>query len=776
MALISGAIPNVINGVSQQPPSLRLNTQAEKQVNGVSSVVRGLYKRPPTQHLALLTGFNESSFIHTTRLLNSDNELETFFVVISSTGIQVFNSEGVQQTVNAPDVSYLSSATNAAQDFEATSVADYTFVLNKTKKVKKGTTTSPVLKQEAMLFVKQGDYSTDYSATVSYNGTDYTATYSTRDSSDVAHEADVKTTNIASSLRNALSSALPAGFTFETLDNIIYITRADNAEFSLDANDSYGDTHIKGIKGVAGALKDLPAQGKLGFKIRINGDSAKGQDDYFVELQQPEAGSDYVWKECVGFDTVLDLDATTLPHQLIRELDGSFTFSAVDWDQRNAGDDDTNPFPSFANYDEGVYTEGRYTINDVFFYKDRLCFLSDENLIASRTGSYFSFFQSTVLTLLDDGVVDVAVSNNTVSILKHAVPFDESIILFSDLAQFKVTNADIFSPSTVSAAVTTSFEASLTAKPASAGKYVFFPFERGAWSGVREYFVDSDNDTNDAADITAHVPSYIDGEVTQLLASSNLDMLFTTTAGAPSKLYTYSYYWSGNEKLQSAWNFWELSDPVIHMALENNILYLLMDREEGVCLEFINLSEDNANVNDLTLPVLIDRRVEITQLGQVLPYAGAPYVLCTNDGRQIQESEALDAIAIGAKVFAGFKYNFYYEFSPIVMKANDKPITTGRLQLRRFNLVYSDTGAYDFTIKRKEPNEQLNFVEYRASTNLGSSLQLGFSKLATGSFQVGVQSEASNTRIIVSSTSHLPLILQSAEWEAVFNIRSRRID
>lgn len=775
MSLISGAIPNVINGVSQQPPSLRLNTQAERQVNGVSSVVKGLYKRPPTQHIALLNQFTENSFIHTVRLLSADNVLETFFVIIAPTGIEVYDRNGEAQTVNAANIDYLASSTNPAQDFAATSVADYTFILNKKTKVKKGTTRSAPLTQEGMVFVKQGDYSSDYSVTISFDGTDYNATYSTRDSSDVAHEADVKTTNIASSLKAALEGAVPAGFTFELLDNIIYIRRTDNQVFGLDASDSYGDTHIKGIKGVVGSLKDLPAQGKLGFRVRINGDSAKGQDDYFVELQQPEDGSDYVWKECVGFDVVTDFDGTTLPHQLVREIDGTFTFEAVNWKERNAGDDDTNPFPSFANYDETEYPNGRYSINDVFFYKDRLCFLSDENLIASQTGEYFNFFQTTVLTLLDDGVVDVAVSNNTVSILKHGVPFDESIILFSDLAQFKVTNADIFSPATVSAAITTSFEASLKAKPASAGKYVFFPYQRGQWSGFREYFVDSDNDTNDAADITSHVPNFIDGEITQLVASSNMDMLFATADSYPDRIYTYSYYWNAGEKLQSAWNYWTFGHPVVHMTIENTTIYLLINRPEGVCLEKINMSVDDAITGGLTFPVLLDRRIEITEENQALPYSG--YTIGTNDGRVLSsEAQAVEAIGIGARVYTGFKYNFEYEFSPIVMKTNEKPVTTGRLQLRRFNLVFSETGSYDLSIKRKNPEQQLNFVEYRASNDLGSSIVTGKTKLETGNFQVGVQSDADNTSIEITSTSTLPVVLQSAEWEAFFHIRSRRID
>ena len=49
MALVSKSIPNLINGVSQQPPEVRLASQGEIQENGLASVVRGLEKRPGTE-------------------------------------------------------------------------------------------------------------------------------------------------------------------------------------------------------------------------------------------------------------------------------------------------------------------------------------------------------------------------------------------------------------------------------------------------------------------------------------------------------------------------------------------------------------------------------------------------------------------------------------------------------------------------------------------------------------------------------------------------------
>ena len=54
MPLISSSIPNLINGVSQQPAALRLASQCEQMVNCMPSPVEGLKKRPPAQHLAKL--------------------------------------------------------------------------------------------------------------------------------------------------------------------------------------------------------------------------------------------------------------------------------------------------------------------------------------------------------------------------------------------------------------------------------------------------------------------------------------------------------------------------------------------------------------------------------------------------------------------------------------------------------------------------------------------------------------------------------------------------
>jgi len=787
MALLSGSIPNLINGVSQQPASLRLPTQAQTQQNGLSDVVKGLQKRPPTEHIAFVnnvpTADYSTAFFHTMRLQDSDGVLRPYFVIIGPVGISVYNSTGVQQTVtdSTGGYGYFSGITNFNKDLSATSVADYTFILNRTKKIKKGTTSTPVLKHEGMIVVKQGDYSTNYSASITYGGTTYTGSYSTRDSSDVAHEVDAKTDNIASQLMSALSGST-TGFTFEQIGNIIYVTRSDNAEFSLSATDSHGDTHTQSIKGAVSNLKDLPSNGKAGFIVKVNGDTAKNQDDYYVKLQSVNTGGDTIWKETVGPSVLKDFDNTTMPHRLIRNADGTFTFSTVTWDERAAGDDDTNPFPSFSNYEASDYANGQFTINDIFFYKNRLCFLSDENLICSESGSFFNFFQSTVLTVLDNAPIDVAVSNSTVSILKYAVPFNESLILFSDLTQFKVTNTDIFSSSTISVDVTTQFEASLNSRPAAAGKYVFFPTLKGVWSGVREYFVQAENDTNDASDITAHVPEYLTGQVTQLIASSNEDILLVRTSGNRQQFYVYSYYWQGNEKLQASWSTWTFGSNILNIEIDNSLIYLLVQRAEGIAIETINLSTDNALADTGTFGINLDRRFKRTSSTDVLPYSGGTPVSASGNilNENSEVATVLDGITAGdgtytqspEVVYTGIPYTFLYEFSPVVLKQDEKPVSIGRLQLKYLNVLFSSTASFDTSVSRQG---QTASVKQFTGTALDSSNTIGTIGIKTGSFPIPIMAESSNVSVKLYSSTFHPASFQSAEWEGTYHLRSKRI-
>ena len=151
MSLISTNIPNLINGVSQQPPTLRLASQAEEQINGLSDVVSGLSKRPPTEYTnTLRKGSPTGSALTTTELNRSffhtykRSDTEQFTVIFDPTdvkmrvydiegrlryesGVASWDTSGTQITTNTDDLSYLNGLSKG--DVAATAVADYTFCL-----------------------------------------------------------------------------------------------------------------------------------------------------------------------------------------------------------------------------------------------------------------------------------------------------------------------------------------------------------------------------------------------------------------------------------------------------------------------------------------------------------------------------------------------------------------------------------------------------------------------------------------------------------------------
>ena len=103
--------------------------------------------------------------------------------------------------------------------------------------------------------------------------------------------------------------------------------------------------------------------------------------------------------------------------------------SQITWTDRVAGDTTTAPDPSFIGE----------KLNDIFFHKNRFGFLAGENIILSELGEFFNFYNTTATDLLATDVIDLASPSNQVSILNHGIAFNEELYLFSDFAQFKLS-------------------------------------------------------------------------------------------------------------------------------------------------------------------------------------------------------------------------------------------------------------------------------------------------------------------------------------------------
>jgi hypothetical protein len=196
--LISSSISNLVNGVSQQPFTLRLASQAEVQENGLSTTSQGLKKRPPSKHLKkIINGTLGNAYIHT---INRD-ENERYVVVVTNGDLQVYDLLGNQKTVNFPNGKAYLTATDPTNSFRAVTVADYTFLVNKSVTVTTGTTTSATRPFETLIFVKAGNYGKTYSVIVNGNTV---ASYTTPDGTSGSHTANISTDFIATQMFNGL--------------------------------------------------------------------------------------------------------------------------------------------------------------------------------------------------------------------------------------------------------------------------------------------------------------------------------------------------------------------------------------------------------------------------------------------------------------------------------------------------------------------------------------------------------------------------------------------
>lgn len=129
MALVSRPIPSLLNGVSQQPPSLRRASQCEQLINGYPSLADALTKRPPSRHLASPSASAWGSVY--TQTLNFGGS-DRFILVLQDGDLKVYDTAGTLQTLVFTAAKTYLNVNNPITDFSAVTIEDVTYITNKT--------------------------------------------------------------------------------------------------------------------------------------------------------------------------------------------------------------------------------------------------------------------------------------------------------------------------------------------------------------------------------------------------------------------------------------------------------------------------------------------------------------------------------------------------------------------------------------------------------------------------------------------------------------------
>lgn len=563
------------------------------------------------------------------------------------------------------------------------------------------------------------------------------------------------------------------------------------------------------LDGTVNTFSDLPSPSDAsppspGDLYKVVGYDEDNFGGYYVRY---EGG---VWEETYGPSANTSMDEDTLPHALVRESDGTFTFTPFAWTARQFGDADTNPPPTFI---------GR-TINGVFYWKNRLGFLTDENVVLSTAGDYGNFWRNTMTTLLDSDLVDVALTTNKVSILKFAVPFNKTMMLFSDQTQFSLSVRDVLTPTSVSIDEATGFEMDDTVAPVRIGSEVYFVSKAGSYSRIREYFVNDQTLALDAADVTAHVPRYVPSDIVSMAGSDVENALFVVSDATDEtdRVYVYQVFWSGDEKLQSAWSYWQLDadDTILSIDVIEDEVFALIKRTDATYLEKADL-DVNAETLSLGWDILLDRRYEV-QPGDMAYSAGQdettitlPYDMsqCESDVRVVLTSGSgevgrlmdtstyefpvvpgSDEVVVPGDVtgnapVVGLQYGASYTLSEqFVYDGNQQADTTGRLNLRTLTVNFKDSGFFEivtfpygigYAIAEVEEVIPAALDAFTGRTLGESSLTTGEASFSTGTYQTYIDGNSRDVAVVLQNNSHLQSKFTSAEWEGKFTKRTRSI-
>ena len=621
----------------------------------------------------------------------------------------------------------------------------------------------------------------------------------THDASGGADERIADSTNIANELYRALNSqGATHGYANPTLrevassdfiskytstlkDGSILIQRNDGRDFFVEAFDGLHGSGLGLIHKEVDALSDLPVRSPDGFRVAVRGDSDANEDDYYLrfEANDGQAFGEGGWVEDVGPDLEVSFDANTLPLQLVNTAPDTFTLNTTSWGRREAGDDETNPFPSFVGK----------TINNMVFFKNRFGFIFQDVIVLSEAAELFNFFRTTVRTLLDTAPIDITSATANVTDLRSSIAFQENLLLFGNRGQF-VLKGDPLTNDTVTLNAITNYNSDTTADPLAVGSYVYFPYERGEFLGVQEYSLNATTDVYDSDEITTQIPAYIPkGDVLFAAGTSSEELLAFATGG--TDIYLYKYFFNGREKVLSSWGKLTMPFDVIGMHFMKSSLFCVCDKDgqsviSEVKFEELRLEDDTTGGFTVHLDLLkkhtfdqsvVTDAVDITiDLGFV-PESGDVVEVYDLDGRKLNivsiNNNTATIQGFYKTCFSGLKYNMECTLSEPVFKQGNPPTSSGlaRLILRNGTLFFSEASAFQLEVTPRARDKR---VYSYSPLNINVDA-LGSRASEEGKFRFSIYTAAPESVIKIVNSSAFTANFQSCEYEANVHTRSTRI-
>ena len=604
---------------------------------------------------------------------------------------------------------------------------------------------------------------------------------------------DADTAVSSDTVLGGILADLPSGITGKIIGNGIYMSSANSFNVEIVEDDL--------MRSMGKAVNDvslLPKQCKHGYIVKISNSRQSDEDDYYLRFEglndKDGTGS---WVECAK--PGIDLSLTNMPLVIQRtslanggtstEL-ATFTIKQFEYADREIGDENTNPFPSF---------EGK-RVNKVLFFRNRLAFLAGENVVLCRPGTLGrpDFFSETALTVSANDPIDISCSSNFPSELFDGIDINSGLVVFSSNQQFLLSSDDtVLNPDTAKLRSISTFNYNKDIPPISLGTTVAYLDNSGKFSRFNEMAHIAREGEPNVVTQSQVVPTLIPKNV-DLFTNSRENNLVLIGKTDSDEVQGFRYLNVGDKRQQSAWFKWKFNNPLKYHFVINDEYYFLDTDNFLQEVRLVQTESDPAIIQDNVDYLLhIDNHVEITG-GQFdhptnkTTFSGQNWlnsvttpnydlvVIDTNTastrvGRYAKATISGTSFTVpgdwsGASIFVGYLYEYKVLFPTFYLTQTQgesaRADVNSSLVIHRMKLHFGKIGLYETTLSRIGKND---YTEVYESTELDEYDVSDAPYVDEFIKTIPVYERNTNVDITLKSQHPAPSTLRAVSWEGDFS-------
>ena len=533
-------------------------------------------------------------------------------------------------------------------------------------------------------------------------------------------------------------------------------------------------------------------------------DSASGTISAGTAMEYtPNRFGEGVWEECAAPNLDVKFDVDTMPLQLTRVLPGTFSingggatsyangafrFAYPPWDDRDVGDDLTNPKPSFVDS----------TINKIFFFRNRIGLLSGENVILSRVNDFYNFWAKTAFTIANADPIDLQSTSTYPTDLFDAIEVNAGLLMFSASQQFLLkTDEAQLTPETAIVSYLSSYAFNEKTKPFNMGTTAGWLNSTAKRTRFHEMAGVQRNGEPAVLEQTKIISKLFPDDITLVAESTENSMVLFGSLNK-NEVWGYKYYTQGEQRIQSAWFRWELPGTVTFHCMMDDVYYAVLKNGSVYTLQSFDIKKATDTLMVGTAPaeylIHLDTKKEIssgsltynattnkTSFTKPTGYdnAGQLAVFCKTAGNNVGRFSKATVNGSDIEwegdwssldIILGYLYEMEVELPTIFIQQSDgqqiKSETRGSLIVHRLNFSFGAVGLIDVTLKRKgRPDYNKTYESIDWDSYISNTLSVSEEHIHT----IPVYDRNTNLSVHLNSTHPSPATLNSMTWEGDFN-------